>query len=71
MEKSKAEYREDYKKHILSCVEDDLNYSDDGYYHYFGSGHGYLSADALRIIADELDRRNEDWDKQMKEHSAP
>jgi hypothetical protein len=42
-------------------------YLDDGYL-YWDAGNGALSSWALRALADELDKRNEAWDKQLNEH---
>ena len=41
----------------------DIIMADDGYYVFWPvRNHGYITANTLRIIADELDKRNEDWD---------
>ena len=39
---------------------------EDGYQYYWPNGGGAISASQLREIADELDRRNAEWDKQVK-----
>lgn len=41
---------------------------DDGYVVFWpeGSPHGALSSADLRILADELDRRNASWDEQVR-----
>ena len=39
---------------------------DDGYQYFWIANRGALSASDLRIIADELDRLNADWDAQVK-----
>ncbi len=40
---------------------------EDGYYYYWPhSGKGAFSADNLRAIADELDRKNKPWDDQVQ-----
>jgi hypothetical protein len=41
----------------------------DGFY-YFDTGHGMLTAHNLRELADELDRRNEDWNKKIEQELA-
>jgi len=41
---------------------------EDGFYYYGSSGGGALSSWNLRVIADELDKRNKDWDDQLNEH---
>lgn len=40
----------------------------DGYTYWAPSGyeHGILSSHSLRILADELDRRNKDWNETVK-----
>ncbi|MEM9512870.1 MAG: hypothetical protein AAF978_09365 [Cyanobacteria bacterium P01_E01_bin.48] len=56
-----------HRAHIISVATlHDIDTSDDGYCYFF-TQRGALSAADLRIIADELDRRNEAWDKQVKE----
>ena len=41
----------------------DIVMGDDGYYVFWPiRNNGALNANDLRIIADELDKRNEDWD---------
>jgi hypothetical protein len=40
---------------------------EDGYYYYWPRpGKGGFSADNLRAIADELDRKNKPWDDQVQ-----
>lgn len=56
----------DFRELVLETVEEDLVRGDDGYYvllpvRYDGS----FGPQALRIIADELDRRNEGWHAQV------
>lgn len=42
---------------------------DDGYVVFWPTlNKGAFSADVLRELADELDRRNEPWDRQMAEY---
>lgn len=59
---------DDYKHRVITmCDErDEIDRLDDGYQYYFPSGHGALSSVDLRIIADELDRRNKDWEEQVE-----
>lgn len=54
-----------FRYRVLESVEADIVAGDDGYYVYWPEGRGFLGADALRIIADELDRRNEEWHAQV------
>ena len=58
---------------IESCDEQMmLDVGDDGYVHFWLSGPrgGYLTANDLRIIADELDRRNAEWHKKVQEEDG-
>jgi hypothetical protein len=41
---------------------------DDGCVYYWPNSHGAISATELRIIADELDRRNKEWSDQVDEY---
>lgn len=45
--------------------EEHLQPSDDGYVVYWTQQGGYLTAEHLREIADELDRRNKTWHEQV------
>ena len=45
----------------------DISTLEDGYYYFFPSHTGGLSAQNLRDIANELDRINAEWDKTVKE----
>jgi hypothetical protein len=40
----------------------------DGFYYYVEGKHGILEAWCLRVIADELDKLNESWNKQIDEY---
>lgn len=41
----------------------------DGYIYWWpDGGNGHLASVHLRILADELDRRNAEWDKQVNEY---
>jgi len=53
-----------WEKGLLAKVNNrgDILAGDDGYLIYWPSGGGALSAAMLRVIADELDRRNKPWD---------
>ena len=51
-----------YQNRILEVVQDDLYQEIDGFY-YYNTPKGCLAASALRIIADELDKRNKDWNE--------
>jgi hypothetical protein len=63
---------EETKKRIIEKLDKDnsLQPLDCGYLHFWpASWQGAFSADALRVIADELDRRNADWDKKFRDQS--
>lgn len=48
---------------IIECAEVDFVTDVDGYVYWWPTaGGGHWAAYALRIIADELDRRNKPWD---------
>jgi hypothetical protein len=51
---------------ILDVFADDIVVIEDGF-RYFFTSRGAMSAADLRIIADELDRLNSTWDKQLAE----
>jgi hypothetical protein len=62
-----------YKKRVIECAEQQFGPSDDGYYYWWPTDeidgrapYGCWSAESLRIIADELDERNKDWDEKIK-----
>jgi len=57
---------EDFKKFVLDSVGKDILQAEDGYYIFWPDTNGSYSPCALRIIVDELDRLNEDWDKEVK-----
>jgi hypothetical protein len=66
-----SETKEQYAKRIIEHVDKnhDFVYGDDGYCIYWVSQTGGgLTADALRVIADELDRRNADWDANVQQY---
>ncbi len=65
-----ASYYEIAKKRIIEKLEECDCFAplDCGYIHFWpASGGVAMSAAVLRFIADELDRRNADWDKQVQE----
>ncbi len=58
-----------------TCVEmsherGDFMCLEDGYYRWWPHGLGAISAEELRMIANELDRLNTDWDNQLQEFFA-
>jgi hypothetical protein len=52
----------------ISTAREEFVTFDDGYVHFWpdGSPHGALSAWHLRVLADELDRRNRAWDARVQ-----
>ncbi len=58
----------DRVKHVvvMADIHGDISPLEDGY-QYFWHSKGALSAADLRAIADELDRRKEEWDKKVRE----
>lgn len=52
----------------LSTAREEFVTFEDGYVHFWpdGSPHGALSAWHLRVLADELDRRNRAWDAHVQ-----
>lgn len=69
----------EFKARVLECVNQrqEICQEVDGFRYYWPHNHphGCLSAAALRIIADELDRLNEPIEKiieeQLNEHTRP
>lgn len=51
---------------VTRCHEESMIGPSDCGYQYFWVVGGCLSAFDLRCIADELDRINEDWDRQLQ-----
>lgn len=50
----------------------DIGPLDDGFQHFWAKDRGAFSAADLREIADELDRRNKDWQAQIdREFAGP
>lgn len=60
--------REEHRQAVLRVVEPDLVTGEDGYQVYWPhKAAGFLRSQDLRVIAEELDRRNEPWDRQVQE----
>ena len=59
---------EEHRKRVLECCKeyDEIVPLDDGYRYFWVKDRGAMSAADLRIVADELDRQNEAWDKIVK-----
>jgi hypothetical protein len=57
------------RRNILSKVRqhEEIIPLEDGFQYFYPLGRGGLSAVVLRIIADELDRLNAPWKKQIEE----
>ena len=60
----------EYRDRIIAKCDDrgDIGVMDDGFYHFWPDTGGSMSSDCLRVIADELDRRNETWVKSIDEY---
>lgn len=52
---------------IPKHLEKDFVTFEDGYVYFWPTGNGGFEAHQLREIADELDRRNADWDAKVRE----
>lgn len=62
------------RKHVIAIVEknNEFHQGVDGYVYYWPQNNsGHITASQLRWIADELDRRNETWDKAIETLSRP
>lgn len=55
---------------IIQIAEErgEFLYLEDGFLYYAPNGGGAISAHQLRILADELDRRNKDWEEQINKY---
>lgn len=62
--------REEYIQRVLTMLEErkEIVAGDDGFYYYWPEGHGALSSADLRIIADELERRNAPLEAELEEY---
>ena len=60
----------DWDSNIIKQASKDFAPLDDGYIYYWPSRGGALSAHTLRIIADELDKRNKEWDDDIRDYFA-
>lgn len=71
-EEPKQVSEETYKERVLRMSEERKEFvtAEDGYVMYWPAGFmgGGYSAPELRILADELDRRNAAWDKEVQEY---
>ena len=66
-----ANIREEYIARVISMTDERKEFvtGEDGYVYYWPEGkHGAQSAVDLRILADELDKRNAAWDKNIQEY---
>lgn len=41
---------------------------EDGFYYYWPKGKGAIPAYQLRLLADELDKRNKEWNDRINEY---
>ena len=53
------------RDNFLAKCEPDIIVLEDGFRYFAPGGGGALSADNLRVIADELDSRNAEWSAQV------
>ena len=67
MAKKKDRVKEHREKVIASCDENnEIGPMEDGFQYFWGKKqYGAMSAADLRVIADELDRRNKGWEEQI------
>jgi hypothetical protein len=65
---------EDYRKRFIKTCKDHNEFVADAdgfvYWQPEGTTSGYLASHHLRWLADELDKRNKDWQKKIDEHFA-
>lgn len=56
-------------EHLIAKVDErkEFAYGEDGFVYYNPENSGLIAAWELRVIADELDRRNADWKQQINE----
>ena len=69
IEERSIQMTDELRKRIIEKLDADkcLDTLDDGYLRFWPSpNRGCFSADALRVIADEIDSRNEEYDRFMK-----
>jgi len=60
---------ESYEERLIRKMDEakEIDYLEDGFLYYFPVGHsGAMTAHDLRVIADELDRRNKPWEDQIE-----
>lgn len=71
MVETEQEQKWEEASRIISRIDEDKSFitGDDGYVVFWPSeNRGAFQAWHLRLIADELDKRNESWDKQVQEY---
>lgn len=59
--------REEYRQRVIANCDNrnEIGPLEDGFQYFWIKDRGALSAFDLRILADELDRRNKDWQEQI------
>ena len=64
-----SETRDEYASRIIKKADEagDIFTLEDGFFYFGPSTGGAMSAELLRVIADELDRRNEGWASTIKQ----
>lgn len=60
----------EYINRVIEISSRDFVCGEDGFYYWWPCPHGRGALDSadLRIIADEMDRRNSKWQKQINEY---
>ena len=66
--KLNTEKTEQFKENILKAIENNLLQDVDGLYYFSLTGSGMYTSSGLRIIADELDKRNKDWNEYINKN---
>lgn len=66
------EISEEDRKQVIRISDERKEFTrgDDGFVYWWpdGSPHGHLTAHHLRLIADELDRRNKKWNNIIEDY---
>lgn len=64
-----AEPRAEFIRRVIEVTDARGEFATDvdGFVYYLPSNSGHLNSDALRILADELDRRNAAWERHLGE----
>jgi hypothetical protein len=63
-------YEKIQREQLLAKIHKEIEPLEDGFFYYFPDKAGGLSSHVLRLIADELDKKNESWERQIAEYFA-